>query len=681
MFKQFCVFLLAGFFGIAAAQAATAELGTGANWPSNGGGTDDSGYSRLHEIDSKNIEKLGLASYLDLPIDRSLEATPLAVDGVLYFTSSYSAVYAVDAASSKLLWKYDAFDRKNTTPKSRTSLPINRGAAYADGRVFFCALDGRVIALEAKTGKMIWTAESIALEARQSCTGAPRVFKGKVLIGNGGASFGVRGYVTAFDAVTGKQLWRFYTVPGSPEENKGDATQEMAAKTWGGEYWKYGGGGTAWDGLTYDPELNRVYVGTGNAGPYDPELRAPGGGDTLFISSIVALDPDTGKYIWHYQENPREAWDYKSTPNIIAATIKFDGKLRKVLLHAPTNGFLYMIDRETGKVITAGKTGKVTWAEGIDLKTGRPIEAPNIRFETGESTLWPGMLGGHNWQPMSFNPQTGLVYIPYMQLGTKFMRLAPGEKNFHNVKYTDAVADENDGKGALIAMDPITQQLRWKVQHPGMWNGGTMTTAGNLVFQGTADGYFDAYDATTGKRLWRFNAGLGIIARPISYAVGGKQYVSVLVGWGGSAASGSPLLNMGWKYNAQPRRLLTFQLGGKTVLPPSAPPDLKVYAVDKPELKLDPADVAAGKKLATQCIGCHGLELQSAGSPGPDLRESPQALELDSLWAVLHDGALMENGMPRFESFTRDEVRQIYTYIRSRARDAIKAHKQAQPSG
>lgn len=651
--------------------------GAGDNWPNHGGDAYESGYSRLREINTQNVGRLGLAWALDLPGEASLEATPLAVDGVLYFTGSYSDVYAVDAASGKLLWKYEAEVWKNNPLKMRVFFPVNRGAAYAEGRVFSGTLDGRLLALDAKTGKLLWSVQTVPRDSAHTITGAPRVFNGKVMIGNGGADFGVRGYVTAYDAATGIQAWRFYITPGSPKENRGDSAMERAAATWNGEYWKTGTGGGAWDSLTFDPELNRIYIGTGNAAPYDPEARSPGGGDNLYTVSIVALDAETGKYVWHYQVNPRDSWDYDSTQRMTLADLVINGEPHKVLMQAPKNGFFYVLDRTTGKLISAEKIGKVTWADHIDLQTGRPVEARNIRFETGQTVIWPSTLGAHSWQDMAFSPKTALVYVPYMQLGVRFIKgkAPPGVPSFSGLSQQHVIADGNDGKGALLAWDPVAQKARWKVPLDFMWNGGALATAGDLVFQGTADGYLSAYNAATGRCLWRFNAGLGIIGAPISYSANGRQYLSVLVGYGGTASVESQVMDVGWKYGQQPRRLLAFNLDGKAVLPPSAPRDLRIYAVDDPTLKIDPADVVAGFRLFDQCAICHGLYLRSAGSPGPDLRESNIALREEALWAVLHDGLLMERGMPRFDNLTRTDVRQIHAYIRGGARAALGIQK------
>ncbi len=670
--------LLAGYSRGGTPQSDTG-LGAGDDWSTVGGGADEAAYSRLTEIDAASIGKLGLAWSLDLPGEVTLEATPLAVGGVLYFTGSYAAVYAVDGASGRLLWKYDPQTWKHDPDKMHFSFGANRGAAYENGKVFAVALDGRLFALDAKTGKELWVTETIPKGLGMISTGAPRVMNGKVIIGNGGADFGARGYVSAYDTNTGKQLWQFYLTPGSPEQNAGNPAMEAAAKTWGPDFWKRtGGGGTAWNGMTYDAETNHIYIGAGNAGPYDPVLRDPGStGDNLYTSSIVALDADTGKYVWHYQETPRDSWDYKATPNMVMATLNLDGKPVKVLMHAPTNGFFYVLDRATGKPISAKAATVVTWAKGIDLKTGRPIEEPGIRYDQGGITVWPGAVGGHNWQPMSYNPRLGLVYVPMQQIGLKISRGKQSNNAFNvmGLMVEPVIEKEGDGKGSLVAWDPVAQREVWKVQHDHLWNGGTLATAGGLVFQGTADGWFKAWNGANGSELWKFNAGLGIVGAPISYRVGGKQYVSILVGYGGTTAAYGEFMNIGWKYGAQPRRLLTFAIGGTATIPASPPADRKVHALDDHALVLNEADVKAGWALSVQCAACHGVGMQSAGTPGPDLRESAIALQLDSLSSVLKQGLLLERGMPRFQNLTDEQIRQLHAYIRARAREALGTRK------
>ena len=659
-----------------AASDKSTDLGAGNDWPFVGGAADESSYSQLDQINAGDIGKLGLAWSLDLPGEVSLEATPIEVDGMVYFTGSLAKVYAADAKSGALKWSYDPQVWKHNPDKMHFSFGANRGVAYENGKVFVAALDGRLIALDAQSGKELWVAESIPAGMLNISTGAPRTMNGIVIIGNGGADFGSRGFVTAFDTNSGKQLWRFFITPGSPEQNKGDAAMEAAAKTWSPDFWKTtGGGGTVWNGMTFDAELNRVYIGTGNSGPYDADKRDPGGGDDLYNTSIVALDAKTGKYIWHYQENQRDCWDYKSTPNIILATIPINGQPHKVLLHTPTNGFFYVLDRDTGKLLNEpGRTTDITWAKNIDAKTGRPNEFPNIRYETGETKLWPGSVGGHNWQAMSFDPKTGLVFIPMQQIGVRFSRHGGSLVNGFNVmglSVEPIVERPGDGHGYLVAWNPVTQKETWRVQHQGLWNGGTLATAGGLVFQGEATGAFDAYDAKTGKRLWKFDSGLGIIGAPMSYSIDGRQYVSILVGYGGTAAAYGHFMDMGYKFGRQPRRLLTFALGGDKTLPPSAPPDFTVHALDNPALKLNEEHVAAGRALSVQCAACHGVGLQATGTPGPDLRESAIALNLDSFSTLLKTGALLEQGMPRFQMLTDDQIRDLYAYIRARAREAL----------
>lgn len=655
---------------LAMAPQCSPTLGTtrlGADWDHHNGSSDESAFSPLTFINRENIGRLGLVALTDLPGETSLEATPLAIDGRLYFTGSYGAVYAVEAQTGRLLWRHDPEASRFAGPRLQYIFGVNRGLAYGRGLLFLGTIDGRLIAIDARTGREAWSVRTVAQDSRQTITGAPRVFGDKVIIGNGGADWGARGYVTAYDIKTGRQLWRFHTVPGKPADDGRDLAMALAAGSWGKDHWRIGlGGGTVWDSMTYDAELNRIYIGVGNSSLYDPEVRDPGGtGDNLFLASIVALDADTGRYVWHYQVNPREAWDFKATTNMVLADITISGRRRKVLMQAPTNGFFYVLDREDGRLLSAGKVGKVTWASHIDMASGRPVEAPGIRYQQGDVTIWPSPLGTHNWQTMAYSPRSGLAYIPTMQIGARW-RKVPGS----GMPDMDLVrADADDGKGALLAYDPVAQKPRWKVTHASFWNGGVLATDGGIVFQGTGDGHFLAFDADSGRPLWRFDAGLGIIGAPISYRVGERQFVSILVGYGGATALGGALMNQGWKYGAQPRRLLTFALDGKLVLPHGAPADFTVAPALAPSFRPDPRRIAAGGAVYARCALCHGRDLASSGL-APDLRESQAALEPETLRAIVKDGVLEPGGMPRFPDLTDEQMTDLYHFIRAGANAA-----------
>jgi quinohemoprotein ethanol dehydrogenase len=638
---------------------AIADEKQGANWLSVSRTYAEQRYSPLTDIDAGNVSQLGLAWYLDLPGQRTLEATPLAVDGVLYFSGMHGKTYAVDARSGRPLWDFDP-DSGRYRPqifRFSASAGANRGVAYWQGKVYVAVIDGRLFALDAKSGKPVWNTQTFDEPKTNASSGAPRVFNGKVIIGNGGdLTPPVRGYVTAYDAETGRKLWRFFTVPGDPHKPFESPALKMAAKTWDGQWWKAGGGGNVWDGITYDPEFNRVYLGVGCGFPKSAEDH----GDSLFVCSIVALDADSGAYVWHYQMTPGTSMDYDSSEQMVLADLTIGGRPRKVLMQAPKNGFFYVIDRATGKLISAEKFTKVTWAERIDLKTGRPIETPHSRHDKRTVTVWPSDFGGHNWQAMAFSPRTGLVYIPVIKAGER----PDTEERVH--------FDPDDGTGSLLAWDPVAQKKRWEVHYPdSFWNGGTMTTAGDLVFQGTAGGQFVAYHAATGQKLWSFDAGLGIVAAPITYEVAGIQYVSVLVGYGGAPNFAGKLFDTGWRFNEQPRRLLTFALGKRAPLPPSGPPRHRVNAVDDPALVIDTKQAAKGFELVEKhCSYCHGDELNDTGSFTPDLRESAVAMNWVAFKSVLHDGSRAALGMPKFDDLSDEDLRGIYMYIRQRAREA-----------
>ncbi len=640
------------------------EPGAGRDWRGHNGGTDETAYSRLSQVSMANVARLGLRWYLDLPDERMLEATPLAVDGVLYFTGSYSKVYAVDAVTGKLLWSHDPQVWQHNPDKFKMTLPVNRGVAYADGRVFATTVDGRLIALDAKSGKVLWSIEAVPLQSRYTLNAAPRVLRDKVLIGSGGGDFGERGCVTAYDTKTGRSLWRFYVVPASVQESADDPAMARAAATWQSKP----AGGAPWDSITVDPQFNRVYVGTGNPSPNDPADRG-GGGDDLYTTSVVALDADTGRYLWHYQVNPRDAWDFDAAEQMVLADINVEGHLIYALMQAPKNGFFYVLDRTTGRLVSAEKLGKATWAERIDLTTGRPVDTPNNRYETGPVNIWPSAGGAHAWQTMAFDPQTGLVYVPTMQIGVRYGQHS-GQALYGGLAIETVREDDRDNKGALVAWDPVRQSARWTVRHDHPFNGGALATAGGLVFEGDADGYLCGYDAATGAVLWRFNAGLGIIAAPISYQVDGRQYLSVLVGYGSTNMMG--VMNAGWKFGAQPRRLLTFALDGRAVLPPGNPRDFAVHAVDDPALQIDVTRATQGAGLFTlRCSGCHGIRAESAGPPAPDLRESRLALNRDTFVRVVHDGILVSHGMPGFTDLDEGQLDGLYEYVRSVARGAL----------
>lgn len=664
-------------------SAAIAAADQGGDWRAYGRSYSEQRYSPLRQINDKNLDRLHLDWYLDMPDSRALNATPLVVDGVMYFTASQSVVMAVNADSGKLLWRYDpeVIKRLANRKHMRFNWGANRGLAFWKGRVYVATFDGRLIALEASNGEEAWSVQTFPLDEARYITGAPRAFNDLVIIGHGGAEAGaVRGYVTAYDTATGEQKWRTYTVPGKPADGFESEALKEAAGSWRGEWWKHGGGGTVWNAITYDPRYNRVYLGTGNGSPWNQQVRSPGGGDNLFLCSILALDADTGEYAWHYQTTPGENWDYNSAMDIVLADIEWGGKVRPVIMHAPKNGFFYVLDREDGRLLGAEKFGKVTWAERVDMKTGRPIETPEARSTDGVSVVYPSFLGAHNWQPMSYNPDTGLVYIPYQEMAGEYDKRGIDSERWRaedfqmNTGFQPYRGDitAGDVSSSLIGWDPRRQKAVWKVDLPGFQNGGTVTSAGNLVFQGTSSGYLHAYQADTGRLLWSFDAGVGIVAPPITYAVNNRQYVAVLAGWGGvSYVGSSAMAQHGWAYGAHPRRLLVFSLEGKAEPPPTAPPKTELVIVDKKEQVIDMAQASAGEDLyLPRCLGCHGFAAISAGG-APDLRASTVAADLDSFATILRSGQLQARGMPRFDELDDRQVEQIYWYIRQRARESL----------
>jgi quinohemoprotein ethanol dehydrogenase len=649
------------------------------NWLSYGRTYSEQRYSPMTTIDTESVKRLGVDWVLELPTDRTLVGTPLVVDGIMYFTGSYSVTRAVDAKTGTLLWEYDPKSIEHAGDRLRNMKDDSRGLAFWNGKVIIATIDGRLVGIDAKSGKMIWETQTIDPRKAYYITGAPKVFRGKVLIGNGGTEHdAARGYVTAYNADTGELVWRQYMVPGNPADGFENEAMEMAAKTWTGEWWKVGGGGNAWNGVTYDPDFNTVLIGTGNGSPWNRKIRSPDGGDNLFLCSILALDADTGEYKWHYQTVPGETWDYNSNMDIVLVDLKYREQTIKALLHAPKNGFFYVINRENGELLSAEKFAKVTWASHIDLKTGRPVEIAGARYEDGEETVWPSPFGAHSWHAMSYNPNTGLAYIPTIELPGTFIDKKVDLTAWKSPHFEISVGVEfgtedtaaDVGTASLQAWDPIKQKEVWKVPLPNNWNPGTLTTAGNLVFQGRADGVFVAYHAETGEQLWSIDLGVGISAPPITYSIDGKQYVSLLVGWGGAGLiSGTLAAQHGWAYKRHPRRLYSFALDAVVPVPASPPPYFE-QAIDVPEMKID-ADLAAhGQNIFGQsCVLCHGGGVVSGGY-APDLRASPLGLSRDAFVEVVKNGAKMSGGMPRFTHFKDHEIDGLLHYIRREARKA-----------
>lgn len=669
-------------------DAALRDQKQGENWLSYGRNYSEQRYSPLTQVNAENIGKLGLAWSMPLPEDRTLLGTPLVVDGVMYFAGSWNKTRAVDARNGKLLWEYNPETIKNAGPdRLRIMWDSSRGVAFWEGKLIIATMDGRLVGVDAKTGKPLWSTQTFDPKQPLYISGAPKVFRGLVIIGNGGSEQGGgRGFVSAYHADTGKFAWKFYVVPGNPADGFEDETQAMAAKTWTGEWWKKGGGGQTWNGFTYDAEYDQILVGTGNGSPWNQKARSPGGGDNLFLCSIVALDAKTGKYKWHYQTVPGETWDYNSSMDIVLADLKLKegAAAQKVLLHAPKNGFFYVIDRKNGKLLSAEKFAEnVTWASHIDMKTGRPVEIPGARYEDGEQLIWPSVFGAHGWHAMSFNPQTGLVYVPKVELPTMFNDKGVNAEAWTKPSFQlDLAVDaglKNDipkeaGNASLVAWDPVNHKKVWEVKQPNYWQAGTMTTAGNLVFQGRIDGQFLAFDARTGKELWSVNVGSGISAPPITYSVNGKQYVSLLVGWGGAGVAlggGSSMAQFGWGFKGQVRQLLTFALDGKTPMPDVGKPVFAkpiVPADFKPDEKL----VHSGAKLYTaNCAWCHSAGAVSGGY-APDLRASPLFLDKNAVKGVV-GGSLVQNGMPRFSHLTDSDVEALQHYVRNQAIVTTKA--------
>ena len=648
-----------------------AEASSGANWFVKGGNFRGEHFSPLRGINGKTVTDLGLAWSTDLPVPDGISATPVVVDGVIYLSGAWSLVFAIDAKSGNLLWQYDPDVRSRLAqdPGMSWIARVNRGVAVWQGKVFATTADCRLIALDARDGKEIWSKQTCDPEMGYRISDSPYVGGDSVFVGNAGSESHKknRGYVSAYDVDGGELKWRFYTVPSDDARENTSAAMKMAAKTWSGDALeKFGGGGSNWNEMTYDPASGLLFFGTAGALPYDYHRRSPGGGDNLFLSSVVAINADTGEYVWHYQTVPEDSWEYNATMNIILADLSIDGEKRKTLLIAPKNGFHYVLDRLTGELLAADKYAKVNWATHIDMDTGRPVYDPAAEFwkrPDEDVAIWPNMWGAHSWNAMAFHPGLKLVYIPVIDVPTIVSGYEDGD-------YDDTLEMQTvvDGKpfnpGKLVAWDPIKGEPRWTVAHELPFNGGVLATAGRLVFQGDAYGRFNAYAADSGKKLWSVTTGSNITAAPVSYSVDGEQYVLIPVGAGGGIQFVYPQMHAGDRVQG-PTRLMAFALEGDTPiqLVETTPP----ARLPLPKLEASAEELEAGQKIYSwECKGCHGKNAVARfGGSVPDLRYANT--ETHAAWhGVVVGGALQINGMPRFE-LSMEESESVQKYVLSRA--------------
>ncbi len=659
------------------------------NWLAHGRTYEEQRFSPLTKVNKETVKDLGLTWFKDMNTNRALESTPIVVDGTMFLTSSWSRVYALDAVTGEEKWMFDPKVPGEHARKACCDV-VNRGVAVYKGHVYFGSLDGRLFSLNAETGEVVWEVDTIIDRDRYyTITGAPRVANDKVFIGNGGAEFGVRGYVTAYNAQTGDEVWRFFTVPGDPQKPFENEAMEMAAASWKGTtYWEYGGGGTVWNSIVYDPDFNSVYLGVGNGSPWNRDVRSPGGGDNLFLSSIVSLDADTGEYKWHYQTTPGDNWDYTAVQDIALADMNIDGEDKKVLLQAPKNGFFYVLDRTDGKVLRANKFATVTWASHVDLDTGRPVENEELSYKDNAKWVLPGPLGAHNWQAMSVDVANGIAYLPAQDNAliyamsdewyqTGLYKRHPGRMNlgleFGRIAqlFIDNVDDQPTVKGYLKAFDILSGEDKWVVEFPHYWNGGVLATEGGLVFHGNALGTFVAYDKDSGDILWDFNTYVSMLAPPITYEIDGTQYVSIMTGTGGGDLfSGEPLdpvAKPASLIHSNTGRLLVFSLGGTAALPAPTVRDTSIPEQQLAEVSED--ELARGEILYHDfCAPCHGLIARSGGVIA-DLRRMSQGSH-DNFDDIVLGGLLASAGMASFsDALTPDDTKRIHNYVKARAHE------------
>jgi PQQ-dependent dehydrogenase (methanol/ethanol family) len=643
-------------------------------WAHYGGSYNEQRFSPLTAINATNVQNLSLAWYADYDTNQNQHGSPLVVDGVIYVSTARNVVHAFAASSGERLWTHTPI----IIPNPNLGL-VNRGIAAYDGKIYMGMLDAHLVALNANTGEEVWNTdtvpESLGLDEKMrgqySITMAPRVAKGKVFIGGSGGEYGARGWMAAFNAETGAEEWRFWTVPGDPALGfEGQPHLEAAAETWPDDidYWIQGGGGTVWDAGVYDPVTDLLYFGTGNGTPWNREMRDPDDGDNLFVASIIAVDPDTGAYVWHYQETPGDSWDYDAVSPMMTADLDFNGTQRHVILHPSKNGMMYVLDAATGELISGDAFTGVTWNSGIDMATGRPIEVPGARYETEPFNIGPGAPGGHTWHPNAFSPLTGLIYIPTWE---NYSAMAPQVRPTEGLPPLVAFGGQIDREtlkphnktsndGWLQAWDPVARKAVWESPRGPRATSGVLATAGNLVFMGNSNGnQLAAYDATTGAQLWTFDTKSAVYAAPITFELDGEQYLAASVGGTSQGNYFAPSYG----------RMLVFKLGGTATLPENVsytPPEL-----NPPPSTALPEVIARGTEVYTEnCAVCHGNNGVQQRSSFPNLTLSPLLYSQEGFDQVVLNGARIQRGMASFaDKMTPEDSAAVREFIIARAND------------
>ncbi len=681
-------------------------------WLTSGRDMGHTHHSPLTGINKETASRLGFAWDYGTGTTRGMEATPIVVDGVLYTSGPTGRVYALRADTGKEIWKFDP-ESDGQVNRWACCDEVNRGVAVWEGMVYVASLDGRMFGLDARTGRKVWEVDTVVDHSRgYTSTGQPEVAGNVVVIGNGGADYDARGYVSAYDIKTGKFRWRFYVVPHDPKDGPQEsrALQDIALPTWDpNSRWDVGGGGTPWGPMVYDPELNLLYLGTGNAALFNWHERSPSGGDNLFLCSLVAINPDTGDLVWYYQQTPRDSWDFTATQQIVLADLEVDGTMHKVLMQAPKNGFFYVLDRKTGKVLRANKYVPVNWATHVDLTTGRPAidnAAADYDFGGPPKFVVPSGMGGHSWNAMTWDAKRNLAFIPAIEGGaltydaTNGHVYRPKQTNSGtSILFGDSMlanpaslaepmksalkrlqdSGQAQSYAVLKAFDPRTGAVKWERRNTDWWDrAGVLSTDGGVLFQGTDRGQFRVIDADTGKVLKEIEVGTSIIDTPMTYTVDGVQYVAVQAAWGGGGWFAPHPTSAAVKYG-NAGRIIAFRLdGGATPVPPQINRNPKIP--EPPKQTANAQTIQQGARLFGSCRTCHA---NRPDGMTPDLRVTPLLHSPEGFRSVVLEGALRRRGMPQWDDvLSRDDAEAIRSYLIDQAwqaHDAQKAGVNEQP--